>query len=137
MPATARLFYKNERGTVVVIDAKGLPVSDNPCIFPIFALHVHSGGSCLGNENDPFSSAGMHYNPRGCPHPYHAGDLPPLFCAGGYAFLAALTDRFSVDEIIGKTVVLHAQKEDFFTQPAGNAGERIACGEIVKSHRKF
>jgi len=42
------------------------------------------------------------------------------------------TDRFSVDEIIGRTVVIHSDPDDFLSQPAGNAGKKIACGEIRK-----
>lgn len=39
------------------------------------ALALIGGSLCKGNDNDPFSDAGTHYNPSGCPHPYHAGDL--------------------------------------------------------------
>ena len=48
----------------------------------------------------------------------------------GYAFSACLTDRFSVHEIIGRMVVLHSSPDDFSTQPSGNAGAKIVCGEI-------
>lgn len=41
-----------------------------------------------------------------------------------------LTDRFRVRDIIGRTVVIHSGPDDFHTQPAGNAGEKIACGVI-------
>ena len=41
-----------------------------------------------------------------------------------------MTDRFFVDEIIGKTIIIHAHLDDFTTQPSGNSGEKIACGEI-------
>ncbi|MDY3869634.1 MAG: superoxide dismutase family protein [Clostridiaceae bacterium] len=77
-----------------------------------------------------FSNALSHYDPGSCPHPYHAGDLPPLFGNSGYAFQVFFTDRFSVREILGKTVIIHANPDDFTTQPAGKAGQRIACGEI-------
>ena len=40
--------------------------------------------------------------------------------------------QFSVDEIIGRTVVIHSDSDDFHTQPAGNAGKKIACGVIRK-----
>lgn len=83
-----------------------------------------------GGEGFPHS--GSHYNPNDCPHPYHAGDLPPLFGANGFAFSVFLTDRFTVHEIIGKTVIVHASPDDFQTQPSGNAGEKIACGEITE-----
>ena len=83
-------------------------------------------------ENDPFPHSGTHYNPNGCPHPYHAGDMPPLFGADGYAFLTFVTSRFTVNEIVGKTVIIHSSPDDFTTQPSGNSGEKIACGLIVE-----
>ena len=77
----------------------------------------------------------MHDNPYHCPHPYHAGDMPPLFGANGYAFSAFLSDRFTVEEVIGKTVIFHEAPDDFVTQPSGNAGAKMACGVIVKRKR--
>lgn len=123
-------FYQTAYGVVVVTEIMGLPSVTNSCASPIYALHIHAGNSCTGNMADPFANAGTHYNPYGCPHPYHAGDLPPVWNADGYAFSACLTDRFSVDEIVGRTVILHAGLDDFTSQPAGNAGEKMACGEI-------
>ena len=77
----------------------------------------------------------MHYNPLGCPHPYHAGDMPPIFGAAGYAFSAFVTDRFTVRDVVGRSVILHGSPDDFTTQPSGNAGEKIACGEIMGRKR--
>jgi len=125
-------FYQARQGVLVVADLHGLPVSVMPCQDGIFAFHIHSGAECSGSGADPFSNAGMHYNPNSCPHPYHAGDMPPLFCVGGQAFLSFLTDRFSVREIIGKAVILHDRPDDFTTQPSGNAGSKIACGIISR-----
>ena len=124
-------FYSHPCGTLVVAEVEGLPDTRNACSSPIFAFHIHDGGVCSGNAEDPFADVGTHYNPQGCPHPYHAGDLPPLFGANGYAFSVCLTDRFSLKEIIGKTIILHSFLDDFSTQPSGNAGAKIACGEIV------
>ena len=114
-------FYQTARGVLVVADILGLPTSNEPCNSSIFAFHIHSGSSCSGNENDPFADSGTHYNPDECPHPHHAGDLPPLFSADGRAFLAFLTDRFTVDEVVGKTVIIHDRPDDFTTQPSGNS----------------
>lgn len=123
-------FYQATSGVFVVADIFGLPVSAETCKSNIFAFHIHSGSSCSGNDEDPFANAGTHYNPDECPHPYHAGDMPPLFGAGNRAFLAFLTDRFTVNEVIGKAVIIHDRPDDFTTQPSGNAGNKIACGVV-------
>lgn len=123
-------FYQTNMGVMVVAEIFGLPSPTNPCESPVFGFHIHSGGSCTGNETDPFADAMTHYNPKNCPHPHHAGDMPPLFGNQGYAFLMFLTDRFNAREIIGKTVIIHDRPDDFTTQPAGNAGNKIACGVI-------
>lgn len=120
-------FYQTVYGVVVAAEMFGLPVGSNG--ESVFGFHVHSGGECQGTE--PFMVAAGHYDPVGRLHPYHAGDLPPLFgTVDGYAFSVFLTDRFSVNDVKGRTVILHAMPDDFTSQPAGNAGGRIACGEI-------
>lgn len=96
-----------------------------------YGLHIHEGGGCGGED---FSQSGAHFNPSGATHPNHAGDLPPLLSNDGMAQMSVLTGRFRVDEIIGKTVVLHSCPDDFTTQPAGNAGQKIACGVICAKH---
>ncbi len=123
-------FYETDAGVVVISLISGLPESDDVCKEPVFAYHIHEGTSCSGNGADFFADAKTHYNPNSCPHPYHAGDMPPLFSANGLAFSAFLTDRFSINEIIGKTVIIHDSPDDFTTQPSGNAGTKIACGVI-------
>lgn len=117
-------FYQERSCVRVVADVSGLP-ADNESGF--FALHIHEGGSCSGPE---FAGTGGHYNPRNRAHPKHAGDLPPLLSCGGRAHLALRTDRFRVEEVLGKTAVLHSGPDDFHSQPAGNAGRKIACGVI-------
>lgn len=124
-------FYKIKCSTLVAAEISGLPTGMNVCDRRIFALHIHEGEVCTGNSADPFADVGMHYNPDNCPHPFHAGDMPPLFGNNGYAFLTFLTDRFSFEEILGKTVIIHGGIDDFSTQPSGNAGSKIACGKIV------
>ena len=69
------LFYSTDQGTVICVDIAGLP--DNSC--NIFGFHIHEGTSCTGNETDPFSDTGMHYNPNGAEHPCHAGDCLLFF----------------------------------------------------------
>lgn len=127
-------FYKAKSGVLISIQLNGLPVSDDPCKKPVFAVHIHSGNSCTGNSTDPFADALTHYNPDSCPHPYHAGDLPPIFGANGLGFLAFLTNRFSIEEIIGRTIIIHSSPDDFTTQPSGNSETKIACGVILSNY---
>lgn len=131
---TVKLF-QGAHGVLVIADVVGLPIFKEACKDGIFAFHIHSGSACTGNASDPFANAGSHYNPDQCPHPYHAGDMPPLFSAGESAFLAFVTDRFTVSEVVSKTVVIHDRPDDFTTQPSGNAGNKIACGVIERVKR--
>lgn len=124
-------FYQTAYGTLVTAEFSGLPLGNSPCQSPIFGFHIHNGTQCTGNFADPFADALTHYDPYTCAHPYHAGDLPPIFGANGYAFSMFLTNRFSAGEIIGRTVILHSMPDDFTSQPAGNSGAKIACGTIV------
>lgn len=126
------LFYTVGNAVLVRSEIMGLPEKSAKCQSPLFAFHIHGGNAYTGTAEDPFSNAGMHYNPDNCPHPYHAGDMPPLFGVNGNALSVFLTDRFTVNEIIGKTVIIHANPDDFKTQPSGNSGEKIACGVILK-----
>lgn len=123
-------FYQTRKGVVIGAEISGLPKPKDPCKSPVFGFHIHEGTECQGNNTDPFTNAMSHYNPKNCPHPFHAGDLPPLFGNNGYAFMMVLSDRFTVKEIIGKTVIIHSAPDDFTSQPSGNAGEKIACGVI-------
>lgn len=128
-------FYQATGGVLVVADILGLPTAWEACKSRIFAFHIHGGSDCSGTQEDPFANAGTHYNPNGCPHPYHAGDMPPLFGVDGRAFSAFLTNRFNVSEILGKAVIIHDGLDDFTTQPSGNAGDKIACGVISRVRR--
>lgn len=117
-------FYQ-ERGCVLVVaDVSGLP-QGNPSGF--FALHIHEGGDCGGED---FLHTQGHYDPTQAPHPEHAGDLPPLLLCRDGAYLAVRTDRFRAQDVVGRTVVIHSGPDDLRSQPAGNAGAKIACGVI-------
>lgn len=120
-------FYPATGGTLVVAELYGLP--SRPAD-GVFGFHIHEGDACRGNEEDSFAATGGHFNPTGKPHPFHAGDMPPLFGNGGYAYLSFFTNRFTPADVIGRTVVVHSGPDDFTTQPAGNSGKKIACGEI-------
>ncbi len=123
-------FYRSPLGVIVIAEIYGLPAPVGKCESPIFGFHIHEGPECSGNSDDPFSHVMSHYNPGNCEHPHHAGDLPPLFGNNGTAFSAFLTNRFTAEEIIGRTVIIHSNPDDFTTQPSGNSGQKIACGEI-------
>lgn len=124
-------FYPLWDGTLVVADVSGLPFNmDASCADRIFGFHIHEGDMCQGTKEDPFSDTGNHFNPYSCPHPEHAGDFPPLFGNDGYALSMFYTNRFLPEEIVGRTIVIHDMPDDFKTQPSGNAGTKIACGEI-------
>lgn len=123
-------FYGTPQGVIVVAEIHGLPRPVGRCDSPIFGFHIHGGATCTGNADDPFVNAGTHYDPHNCPHPYHAGDLPPLFSADGHALSVFLSNRFTIEELVGKTVIIHSMPDDFATQPSGNAGEKMACGVI-------
>ncbi len=123
-------FYRTRNGVLIAAEIGGLPHAYGICQHPVFGFHIHDGSQCEGDLHDPFSGAMAHYNPADCDHPFHAGDLPPLFGNHGYAFSVFLTDRFSLSEVIGKTVIIHGNPDDFTTQPSGNAGEKLACGVI-------
>lgn len=124
-------FFETPGAVLIATEVTGLPAYTNPCDSSFLGFHIHQGSSCTGNALDPFANAQAHLNPLNCSHPHHAGDLPPLLNNNGYAFSVSLSDRFSIDEIIGSTVILHGMPDDFNTQPSGNSGEKIACGVIV------
>ena len=119
-------FYQQQDCVLIVAEIFGLPRESDT---GFFGFHIHQGESCSGTD---FSETGSHYNPADQVHPKHAGDLPPLMYCRGNAYLAVKTDRFTVHDIIEKTVVIHSDPDDFRTQPAGNAGKKIACGAIRK-----
>lgn len=119
-------FYQKSGCVLIEARITGLPTESET---GLFGFHIHRGASCSGTD---FSGTGSHYNPAEQVHPKHAGDLPPLLQCRGNAYLSFRTDRFSVNDIIGLTVVIHSSPDDFHSQPAGNAGKKIACGVICK-----
>lgn len=130
-------LYQLQNGVYIKAYIKGIPntKSDgNPTSF--HGLHIHENGDCnIGSPSDPFLESGGHWNPTNQPHPMHAGDLPPILSANGIGILSVYTDRFRVSNSIGKAFILHEGIDDFTTQPAGNAGARLACGVIVPYRR--
>lgn len=121
-------FFQTNSGVFVLADIKNLPINLNNSNF--YAMHIHNGESCEQDENGDFSKE-PHFNPNNTTHPNHAGDFPNLLSNNGTAYSIFLTDRFTVNEIIGKTVMIHANPDDYRTDPNGNSGTKIACGKII------
>lgn len=120
-------FYRTrwDAGVVLEVEISHLPNTKE--YSPRFmGLHIHENGDCRDN----MAHTGMHYNPTSAVHPYHIGDLPPVLNSNGYSYLAVYDSFLSIDEIIGKSIILHSKRDDFTTQPAGDSGEKIACGII-------
>lgn len=118
-------FCEVDDGVLVAVAVRGLPKKDG-----VYGFHIHNGYSCTGNDEDSFADAGTHLDLDNNPHPYHSGDLPPLFGNNGTAYISLKTDRFSVEDIIGHVIIIHEKPDDFTTQPSGNSGSKIACGKI-------
>ena len=103
-------------------------------------FHIHEKGDCSAADA---SSAGGHFNPSAQPHgraghgAHHAGDADNLV-ADGRGVAKVDTHQSGVtlgggaaNDIAGRAVIVHAQPDDYTTQPTGNAGGRIACGIIT------
>lgn len=118
-------FYQYPSGILVEADVVGLPENNSG----FYGFHIHGGESCAGTG---FSASGSHLNLNAAAHPRHNGDLPPLLSYNGRAYMTVMTDRFSLRDILGRAVVIHNNADDFKTQPAGNAGDKIACGIIAR-----
>ncbi|HZW78261.1 MAG TPA: superoxide dismutase family protein [Flavobacteriaceae bacterium] len=105
------------------------------------AIHLHENGDCSADDG---ASAGGHWNPTGKVHGkwdhndgYHKGDIGNIEAnADGEVALTFETDQWCIGcgeterDIVGKSIIIHADEDDFKTQPTGNAGGRIACGVI-------
>lgn len=102
-------------------------------------FHLHDKGDCASADG---TSAGGHFNPEAQPHgpqtaAHHAGDMPSLKAdAQGNADVHFMLhgpslDPTSATNIVARSVIVHANPDDYATQPTGNAGARWACGVIA------
>lgn len=101
-------------------------------------FHIHEVGDCSAPDA---SSAKGHFNPAGKAHGHHAGserhggDMPNLVAsASGEARFSGEIEGLSLSGmtgVVGRSVVIHADPDDYKSQPAGNSGKRIACGVIL------
>lgn len=115
------LFRQCRRGVLVTVEVSGLPHHSEVCQRDTFAMHIHTGGCCTGNREDPFADVGGHLDPEHCGAPNQAGDLPALFGCRGHAYLSVLTDRFCLEDLLGRTIIIHAHPD---------GGTKMACGQI-------
>ena len=132
------IFTDVPYGTEVFVEISGLPnympAQEGRDPIGPHGFHIHEHGTCeIDDPNDPFQAAGEHWNPDNQPHGNHAGDFPVLFSNNGYTRMSFFTDRFSVQEVIGKTIMIHENPDDYRTQPAGDSGKRLGCG-VIQNH---
>jgi Cu-Zn family superoxide dismutase len=118
-------------GVLIKVTVNGLPPGEH-------AFHIHAVGKCEA----PFESAGGHFNPENTHHgmmsgPGHAGDMPNLHVPQSGDLSVEVVNTAvtlekgkpnSVFDSDGSSVVIHAKADDYRSDPAGNAGDRIACG---------
>ena len=103
-------------------------------------FHIHEKGDCSAVDA---TSAGGHFNPLGAPHgrmettPHHAGDMDNIVAdADGVAHVNIHVPGVTLGgggptDIAGRALIVHADPDDYQSQPSGNAGARVACGVIT------
>lgn len=126
-------FTQQDNKVIVTADISGLrPNAEH-------GFHVHDKGDCSAPDG---TSAGGHFNPAGKAHAHygqaerHAGDMPNLKTdANGRASYRYESDSLAIGagaaNIVGRSVIIHRDPDDYQSQPAGNSGPRLACGLIV------
>jgi len=123
-------FFPWAKGSIVKLEVMGLPIDQGVNNF--FAFHIHEKNNC-DNPKDHFPNTGEHFTKEMLLHPNHTGDLPMIYSNEGYSFMLYYTSRFTPQDVVEKSVVIHLKSDDMITQPSGNSGTKIACGEIVKN----
>lgn len=129
---TAELTQTSE-GVLVRLEVTGLPAGQ------WVAFHVHETGEC--DAMTDHESAGGHFNPTSADHGYladngpHSGDMPNIYVPeDGVARADVFNPMVQLGEgdnsIAGRALMIHAEPDDYQTQPSGDAGDRLACGVI-------
>lgn len=129
-------FLQTPHGVLLKLTLKGAPAGER-------AFHIHAVGKC----EPPFTSAGGHFNPDNKKHGMaaaggaHAGDMPNLHIPPSGELVIEVANHAvtlekgkpnSLFDADGSAIVIHAGPDDYQSDPAGNAGDRIACGVIVQ-----
>lgn len=128
-------LFEGEKGVHIQVDAHHLPAGTH-------GFHIHENGIC---ETPSFESAGGHFNPGeknhgfDDPNGFHNGDMENLEVTMDgtveqqYINEAVTLEKGKKNSLLGKkgtAIIIHADPDDYVSQPTGNAGERIACGVI-------
>jgi len=132
-------FIATSHGVLIELDLKGLPPGAH-------AIHIHTSGN--RNAKVAFTSAGpdLSFEPTKlhgflAPHGPHPGDLPNEYAAGDGTLHASVISnavslgngKKSIFDRDGASIIVHAKADDYVSQPAGNSGDRIACGVIERT----
>jgi len=128
---------EEDKGVSIHIEAWDLPEG-------VHGFHIHDKGMC---DPPTFESAGEHFNPTDAKHGFdhpegpHAGDLPNLEVDSDGTVEATILNEMvtlkksesnSLNHPDGTALVIHEKADDYVSQPAGDSGERIACGVITE-----
>jgi len=123
-------------GVLLQMSLKGVPPGER-------AFHIHAVGKC----EPPFTTAGGHFNPAskkhglGVPEGAHAGDMPNLHIPASGELVIEVANHMvtlakgapnSLFDADGSAIIIHAGKDDYKSDPTGNAGDRIVCGVVTE-----
>ena len=133
-------FINQEHDTIGSLTAKATPhgvlvTIDVHTLSGTHGFHIHEHGIC---ETPDFKSAGGHYNPNNHQHGVleangtHKGDLPNIIAANGHATQQFFINDISLETLQTLSFIIHADADDYHSQPSGNAGNRIACASFSK-----